>query len=60
MADALLDYVDKDLARVSADKLIPELVALAHGIYGELGRTLTIEGSGGAAYSTSPASIPHC
>lgn len=33
------------------------LVAMAQGIYGELGRTLTIEGSGGAADSSLSASV---
>ncbi|OCR22880.1 glutamate carboxypeptidase [Pseudomonas syringae] len=73
------DRIEKDLARVSADKLIPEtevstklirglppmpqtaesdkLVAIAQGIYGELGRTLTIEGSGGAADASLAASV---
>lgn len=67
------DRVEQDLARVSANKLVPDtevktslvrglppmpqtpqsdaLVAMAQDIYGELGRTLTIEGSGGAADS---------
>ena len=65
------DRVERDLARVSADKLIPDtevkttlvrgfppmprsaatdqLAARAQAIYGELGRKLTLEGSGGAA-----------
>lgn len=73
------DRIEKDLARVSANKLIPEtevktslhrglppmpqtaqseaLVAMAQGIYGELGRTLTIEGSGGAADSSLSAGV---
>ncbi|MHB9396296.1 M20/M25/M40 family metallo-hydrolase [Pseudomonas amygdali] len=33
------------------------LVAMAQGIYGELGRTLTIEGSGGAADSSLSVSV---
>jgi glutamate carboxypeptidase len=33
------------------------LVAMAQGIYGELGRKLTIEGSGGAADSSLSASV---
>ncbi|PHN35666.1 M20/M25/M40 family metallo-hydrolase [Pseudomonas amygdali] len=73
------DRVEQDLARVSANKLVPDtevktslvrglppmpqtpqsdaLVAMAQGIYGELGRTLTIEGSGGAADSSLSASV---
>ncbi|MFB3306009.1 M20/M25/M40 family metallo-hydrolase [Pseudomonas sp. AMR01] len=73
------DRIEKDLARVSANKLIPEtevkttllrglppmpqtpesdkLVAIAQGIYGELGRTLTIEGSGGAADASLSAGV---
>ncbi len=73
------DRIEKDLARVSADKLIPEtevkttlqrglppmpqtaesdkLVAIAQGIYGELGKTLTIEGSGGAADASLSAGV---
>ncbi len=73
------DRIEKDLARVSADKLIPEtevstrlirglppmpqtaetdrLVNIAQGIYGELGRKLTIEGSGGAADASLAASV---
>lgn len=65
------DRVEKDLARISANKRIADtevttrlerglppmpqtaasdrLLAMAQGIYGELGRTLTVEGSGGAA-----------
>lgn len=65
------DRVEKDLARISANKRIADtevttrlerglppmpqtaasdrLLATAQGIYGELGRTLTVEGSGGAA-----------
>ena len=65
------DRVERDLARVSADKLIPDtqvnvtlvrgfppmprsaatdqLAARAQAIYGEIGRKLTLEGSGGAA-----------
>ncbi|CRM76806.1 Carboxypeptidase G2 precursor [Pseudomonas sp. 37 R 15] len=73
------DRIEKDLARISADKLIPEtevktslqrglppmpqtaesdkLVAIAQGIYGELGKTLTIEGSGGAADASLSAGV---
>ncbi|MCD5972768.1 M20/M25/M40 family metallo-hydrolase [Pseudomonas quasicaspiana] len=73
------DRIEKDLARVSADKLIPDtevstrlirglppmpqtaetdrLVNIAQGIYGELGRKLTIEGSGGAADASLAASV---
>ncbi|RJY22945.1 glutamate carboxypeptidase, partial [Pseudomonas syringae pv. actinidiae] len=73
------DRIEKDLAQVSANKLVPDtevktslfrglppmpqtaqsdaLVAMAQGIYGELGRTLTIEGSGGAADSSLSASV---
>jgi len=65
------DRVERDLARASADKLIPDtqvkatlvrgfppmprnaatdqLAAKAQAIYGEIGRKLTLEGSGGAA-----------
>ncbi|NWB44021.1 M20/M25/M40 family metallo-hydrolase [Pseudomonas sp. E6002] len=73
------DRIEKDLARVSANKLIPEtevttslhrglppmpqtpesdkLVTIAQGIYGELGRKLTIEGSGGAADASLSAGV---
>ncbi|NWA45544.1 M20/M25/M40 family metallo-hydrolase [Pseudomonas reactans] len=73
------DRIEKDLARVSANKLIPEaevktslqrglppmpqtpesdkLVAIAQGIYAELGKTLTIEGSGGAADASLSAGV---
>lgn len=73
------DRIEKDLARVSANKLIPEtevktslqrgqppmpqtpesdkLVAIAQGIYGELGKKLTIEGSGGAADASLSAGV---
>lgn len=73
------DRIEKDLARVSANKLIAEtdvktslqrglppmpqtaesdkLVAIAQGIYGELGRKLTIEGSGGAADASLSAGV---
>ncbi|NNB41846.1 M20/M25/M40 family metallo-hydrolase [Pseudomonas chlororaphis] len=73
------DRIEKDLARVSANKLIADtevkttlqrglppmpqteksdaLVAMAQGIYGELGRKLTIEGSGGAADSSLSAGV---
>lgn len=73
------DRVEKDLARVSADKLIADtqvttrlerglppmpqtpasdkLVAMAQGIYGELGRKLTVEGTGGAADASLAAAV---
>ena len=73
------DRVEKDLARVSANKLIPDtqvtthlerglppmpqtaesdkLVAIAQRIYGEIGRKLTIEGSGGAADASLAAGV---
>ncbi len=73
------DRIEKDLARVSANKLIPDtevktsllrglppmpqtaesdaLVTIAQGIYGELGRKLTIEGSGGAADASLSAGV---
>ena len=73
------DRIEKDLARVSANKLIPEtevktslqrglppmpqtpesdkLVAIAQGIYGDLGKKLTIEGSGGAADASLSAGV---
>lgn len=73
------DRIEKDLVRVSANKLIPEtevtttlkrglppmpqtpesdkLVAIAQGIYGELGKKLTIEGSGGAADASLSAGV---
>ena len=73
------DRIEKDLARVSANKLIPEtqvktslqrglppmpqtpesdkLVAIAQGIYAELGKQLTIEGSGGAADASLSAGV---
>ncbi len=73
------DRIEKDLVRVSANKLIPDtevttslkrglppmpqtpesdkLVAIAQGIYGELGKTLTIEGSGGAADASLSAGV---
>ncbi|MGE7958696.1 M20/M25/M40 family metallo-hydrolase [Pseudomonas sp. NPDC089530] len=73
------DRIERDLARLSANKLIADtevktslqrglppmpqteksdaLVAMAQGIYGELGRTLTIEGSGGAADSSLSAGV---
>jgi glutamate carboxypeptidase len=73
------DRIEKDLARVSADKLIPDtqvttrlerglppmpqtpetdkLVDIAQGIYGEIGRKLTIEGSGGAADASLSAGV---
>jgi glutamate carboxypeptidase len=71
------DRVEKDLARLSQNKLIPDtevkvtlkrsfppmpqnspsdaLAARAQAIYGELGRKLTLEGSGGAADSSLTA-----
>lgn len=73
------DRVEQDMAKVSANKLIPDtevktsllrglppmpqtqqsdaLVAMAQGIYSELGRKLTIEGSGGAADSSLSAGV---
>ena len=73
------DRIEKDLARVSANKLIPDtevttslqrglppmpqtaesdkLVVIAQQIYGELGKKLTIEGSGGAADSSLSAGV---
>jgi glutamate carboxypeptidase len=73
------DRIEKDLARVSQDKLIPEtevktslqrglppmpqtpesdrLMAMAQGIYGEIGRKLTEEGSGGAADASLSAGV---
>jgi glutamate carboxypeptidase len=73
------DRIEKDLARVSANKLISDtqvttslirglppmpqtaqsdaLVDIAQGIYGELGRKLTIEGSGGAADASLSAGV---
>ena len=73
------DRVERDLARVSGDKLIPDtevkatlvrgfppmprsaatdqLAAKAQAIYGELGRKLTLEGSGGAADSSVSAGV---
>jgi glutamate carboxypeptidase len=73
------DRIEKDLARVSKDKLIAEtevttslqrglppmpqtkesdrLMAMAQGIYGELGRKLTEEGSGGAADASLSAGV---
>jgi glutamate carboxypeptidase len=73
------DRIEKDLTRVSADKLIPEtevttqlirglppmpqtaesdrLMNMAQGIYGELGRKLTVEGSGGAADASLAAAV---
>ncbi|WP_411380378.1 M20/M25/M40 family metallo-hydrolase [Pseudomonas sp. MPB26] len=73
------DRIEKDLVRVSANKLIPEtevkttlqrglppmpqtaesdkLVAIAQGIYAELGKKLTIEGSGGAADASLSAGV---
>jgi glutamate carboxypeptidase len=74
---AEFDRVEKDLARLSQNKLIPDtevtatlkrsfppmpqnpqsdaLAAHAQAIYGELGRKLTLEGSGGAADSSLTA-----
>src|SRR5471030_459496 len=73
------DRIEKDLARVSQDKLIPDtevtttlqrglppmpqtkesdrLMAMAQGIYGEIGRKLTEEGSGGAADASLSARV---
>ncbi|WP_199031002.1 M20/M25/M40 family metallo-hydrolase [Ralstonia sp. ASV6] len=73
------DRVERDLARVSANKLIPDtevktrlergfppmprnaasdkLAAQAQAIYGEIGRKLTLEGSGGAADSSLSAGV---
>lgn len=73
------DRIEKDLAKVSANKLIADtevttslirglppmpqtaqsdaLVDIAQGIYGELGRKLTIEGSGGAADASLSAGV---
>lgn len=73
------DRIEKDLVRVSANKLIPDtevtttlkrglppmpqtaesdkLVTIAQGIYGELGKKLTIEGSGGAADASLSAGV---
>ncbi|MCT7328610.1 M20/M25/M40 family metallo-hydrolase [Ralstonia mojiangensis] len=73
------DRVERDLTRVSANKLIPdtevktslvrgfppmprnaasdELAAKAQAIYGEIGRKLTLEGSGGAADSSLSAGV---
>ncbi|CAM3071892.1 glutamate carboxypeptidase [Pseudomonas gessardii] len=73
------DRIERDLARVSANQLIPEtqvttslkrglppmpqtpesdkLVVIAQGIYAELGRQLTIEGSGGAADASLSAGV---
>lgn len=69
--------VERDMVRVSADRLIPDtevkttlvlgfppmprsaateqLAAMAQSIYGEIGRKLTLEGSGGAADSSLSA-----
>ncbi len=73
------DRVERDLTRVSANKLIAEtevktslvrsfppmprnaasdqLAAKAQAIYGEIGRMLTLEGSGGAADSSLSAGV---
>ena len=73
------DRVEKDLAKVSEKKLIPDtqvtthltrgfppmpanpqseaLAAKAQAIYGELGKKLTLEGSGGAADSSLSAGV---
>lgn len=73
------DRIERDLAKVSANKLISDtevttslirglppmpqtaqsdaLVDIAQGIYGELGRKLTIEGSGGAADASLSAGV---
>lgn len=74
-----LDRVEKDLLRISQNKLIPDtevrvrlirglppmprspasdkLVAMAEGIYGEIGKKLTIESSGGAADASLVAGV---
>ena len=76
------DRVEKDMARISANKLIPDtqvsaklrrgfppmpqnaatdgMAARAQAIYGELGKKLTLEGSGGAADSSliAAAGVP--
>lgn len=73
------DRIEKDLARVSANKLIPDtevktslsrglppmpqtakqdvLAAKAQAIYAEIGRKLTLEGSGGAADASLSAGV---
>jgi glutamate carboxypeptidase len=73
------DRIEKDLARVSANKLIADtevktslsrglppmpqtaqqdaLAAKAQAIYGEIGRKLTLEGSGGAADASLSAGV---
>ena len=73
------DRVERDLARLSAEKLIPDtevkttlvrgfppmprsaatdqLAAKAQAIYGEIGRKLTLEGSGGAADASVSAGV---
>lgn len=73
------DRIEKDLARVSKDKLIADtevtttlqrglppmpqtaesdrLMAMAQGIYAEIGRKLTEEGSGGAADASLSAGV---
>ncbi|WP_042876429.1 M20/M25/M40 family metallo-hydrolase [Cupriavidus necator] len=73
------DRVERDLSRVSANKLIPDtevktslvrgfppmprnaasdqLAAKAQAIYSEIGRKLTLEGSGGAADSSLSAGV---
>ena len=73
------DRVERDLARLSAEKLIPDtevkttlvrgfppmprsaatdqLAARAQAIYGEIGRKLTLEGSGGAADASVSAGV---
>ena len=73
------DRIEKDLARVSANKLIADtevktslsrglppmpqtakqdaLAAKAQAIYGEIGRKLTLEGSGGAADASLSAAV---
>lgn len=74
-----IDRVEKELATVSQNKLIPDtevttsltrlfppmalneqtqaLVAMAQAIYAELGKKLTLEGSGGAADSSLSAGV---
>jgi glutamate carboxypeptidase len=74
-----IDRVEKELATVSQNKLIPDtevttsvtrlfppmalnaqtqaLVTMAQAIYAELGKKLTLEGSGGAADSSLSAGV---
>lgn len=73
------DRVEKDMAKISANRLVPDtqvqtsvvrgfppmpkneksdaLAAKAQAIYGELGRKLTLEGSGGAADASLSAGV---